>query len=52
MKIIFFVNDLITINIYRFDFKEFIKNLIIELNNVFVKSAKNRFKGVKVKCSI
>ena len=40
------------INIYRFNFKKFVKNLIIELNNVFIKNARNRFKNVKVKCSI
>ena len=40
------------INTYRFNFKEFIKNLIIKSNNVFVKSAKNRFKDVKPKYSI
>ena len=40
------------INIYRFNFKKFIKNLIIKSNNVFIKNIKNRFKNIKVKCSI
>ena len=40
------------INIYYFDFKEFVKDLIIESSDVFVKNIKNRFKNVKVKYSI
>ena len=38
------------INIYRFNFKKFIKNLIIKLNDVFIKSIKNYFRNIKVKC--
>ena len=39
-------------NIYYFDFKEFIKNLIIDSNDVFIENAKNRPKDVKIQCSI
>ena len=40
------------INIYYFDFKEFIKDLIIKLNDIFIKNVKNRLKDIKIKCSI
>ena len=35
--------------IYRFDFKEFIKHLIIELNDILIENTKNRFENIKIK---
>ena len=40
---------MITINTHRFNFKEFIKDLIIKSSDVFIKSVKNRFKDIKIK---
>ena len=40
------------INIYHFNLKKFVKNLIIESNNVFINNVKNRFKDIKIKCSM
>ena len=43
-----FINDVISIIVNRFNYRESIKYLIIQLNNIFIKSIKYSFKDIEI----
>ena len=44
----FLINNLISIFINNFNFKKLIKNLIIKLSDILIKSIKNYFKYIEI----